>query len=566
MILSCGLCTASVLILLFSFLRGTSKKTASHDRLRHLVNATAEILFAADIENFEGFLQKALGNLAAGVGLDHINIWENKIRNGTSFYFLTAQWGSNPGPFSEKDGMLETARLDFFPKMEEELHKGNCVNSPFRCPAPEGGQSGTDHILSLLVIPVFYREEFWGFISLTDESGRHSFPRSEVTILKSAGFLLTTAIMQHELSLSCVRAKEDALSNSRAKSEFLANMSHEIRTPLNAIIGMTTIARSTCDAERRDYCLSNIEAASNHLLGIINNILDMSKIEASKFKLSEVHFNLETVLRNTVDMMIFRVEEKKQHLDMHIDEEAPRFLMGDDQKLAQVIANLLSNAVKFTPEGGSIRLDAGFVKEESGVCTLSFKVSDSGIGITEEQRKRLFRSFEQADNSTSRKFGGTGLGLSITRGIVEMMGGNITVDSEPGKGSCFTVTVMLKRNVRDTAPGKPVSSGQDNAPSPAEIADTVLPDHSILLVEDVEINREIVMVLLEETRLKIDCDGNGAEAVKKFSASPGKYSLVFMDIQMPDMDGYTAARKIREIEQARRDAAGTEHRAKDGTK
>ncbi|MDR1430444.1 MAG: response regulator [Spirochaetaceae bacterium] len=553
-ILAYGLCTAAALIVLFVLLVRASKEMAKRDRLRHLVNVMAEILFAADTENFEDFLYKALGTLAEGTGLDRISIWKNKVRNGSSCYSRTTQWGRDPGLFPEKDGILETAPLDFFPKMEEELHKGNCVNSPFRYSSPDTG--GTDGgVLSLLVIPVFYHEEFWGFISFANMKSTHKFPKSEVTILKSAGFLLVTAIMRHELSLSCHRAKEDALSNSRAKSEFLANMSHEIRTPLNAIIGMTAIAKTAGDAERMNYCLRKIEAASIHLLGIINNILDMSKIEANKFKLSDVRFNLETVLRNTVDMITFKVEEKKQRLDIYIDKAVPRFLIGDDQKLAQIITNLLSNAVKFTHEGGSINLDAGFVKEEGGVCTLRFTVKDSGIGITEDQRQRLFKSFEQADNSTSRKFGGTGLGLSITRGIVDVMGGSIAVDSEPGHGSCFTVTIMFKRDASGYVDNRITDHTGRNAektffPDGTGTVSGTLHGHCILLVEDVEINREIVLALLEGTRLEIDCAGNGVEAVKKFSAFPDKYSLIFMDIQMPEMDGYEAARKIRELEQS----------------
>ncbi|MDR3294850.1 MAG: PAS domain-containing protein, partial [Clostridiales Family XIII bacterium] len=242
-----------------------------------------------------------------------------------------------------------------------------------------------------------------------------------------------------------VRAREEAETASRAKSEFLANMSHEIRTPMNAVIGMTTIGKAASDLERKDYCFGKIQDASTHLLGVINDILDMSKIEANKFELSPVEFEFEKMLQRVVNVSNFRVDEKQQKFTVHIDRAIPRTLIGDDQRLAQVITNLLGNAVKFTPEQGSISLNTRFVKEENGICTLQIEVTDTGIGISEEQKLRLFRSFEQADGGTARKFGGTGLGLVISKRIVEMMGGDIWIESEPGKGSTFAFTVQAGR-------------------------------------------------------------------------------------------------------------------------
>ncbi|MDR3121772.1 MAG: hypothetical protein LBU58_10655, partial [Clostridiales bacterium] len=204
--------------------------------------------------------------------------------------------------------------------------------------------------------------------------------------------------------------RKKAEEASRAKSDFLSNMSHEMRTPMNAIIGMTAIGKAAKDTERKDYAFGKIEDASTHLLGVINDILDMSKIEANKFELSPTEFNFEKMLRKMVNVINFRVEEKKQNLMAHLDEKIPHTLVADEQRLAQVIANLLSNAVKFTPEGGSIRIGTQFLGERDGMCELKIEVADTGIGISEDQRARLFHSFEQAESNTSRKFGGTGLG------------------------------------------------------------------------------------------------------------------------------------------------------------
>ena len=470
------------------------------------------------------------------------------------------------------------------------------------------------------------------------------------------------------------RKQAVAEAASLAKSAFLANMSHEIRTPMNAIIGMTTIGMSATDAVRKDYSFSKIEDASKHLLGVITDVLDMSKIEAGKLELSPGEFSFESMLRRVAGVINFRVDERMQVFDVHIDSDIPKNLIGDDQRLSQVITNLLNNAVKFTPEHGAISLETRLAGEENGVCTIEFRVTDTGIGISTEQQSRLFRSFQQAESSTTRKFGGTGLGLAISKSIVEMMGGRIWIESELGKGAMFAFTVKLARGnenkqglldpgitlenvsilVVDDDPdvlifireymrelglacdvaesgeaalkrvekhgqyniyfidwklpgidgvelakalrteepshGKAVvimisaadlnaieadagKAGVDRFISkplfPSDLVDiinsclgtnTIQPEEScdeyagifagrhILLVEDVEINREIVMALLEQTSLEIDCAVNGLEAVRMFGEAPGIYDMIFMDLQMPEMDGYEATRAIRALD------------------
>ncbi len=341
------------------------------------------------------------------------------------------------------------------------------------------------------------------------------------------------------------RSREEALAASTAKSAFLSNMSHEIRTPMNAIIGMTSIGKRETDLERTDYAREKIENASTHLLGIINDILDMSKIETGKMELSDIVFDFPQMLERVSSVIAIKIQEKRQLLSIYVDPAIPNTVFGDDQRLAQVITNILSNATKFTPEGGLIEFNARLLQLRGDRCIIEMHVKDSGIGMSPQEQSKLFNIFQQAEAGTSRKYGGSGLGLAISKRILELMGGEIWVESEKGKGSCFFFTVSLGIPGQDA--GNRAFYSVDEPYWEAE----QLPDFSgktILLADDVDINLEIVVTLLEPTGITVDTASNGREAVDMFAAQPERYDLILMDVQMPEVDGLQATEMIRALE------------------
>jgi len=652
-------------------MRAEATDIEQRDRLFIAVNNAVTYLLQAEVDEFENALWRSMGVLADAVNTDRVRLWRNYRKDGKLYCTQLYEWSEGAEPSQGSKITIEVPYKENLPGWEEKLTRNECINNIVReMSEPEQERFVPQGILSLLIVPVFLHNDFWGFVGFNDCHRERLFTANEESILRSASLLITNALLRNEMTQELTAAVDKAFAANQAKSQFLSSMSHEIRTPLNAIVGMTMIGKSASSIEKKDYAFEKIESASTHLLGVINDVLDMSKIEANKLELSIVEFDFEMMIKKVVNVITFRVNEKGLIFRLKLDPNIPQKLIGDDQRLAQVITNLLSNAVKFTPESGSVSLLVMSMGEENNSCKIHVEVKDSGIGISPEQQKKLFNSFQQAENNTTRKYGGTGLGLAISKRIVELMNGEVWIESELGAGATFAFNVSLERapekenlpvnfkrtetirmlvvdDDRDTLEffdvlaqrmnlvcdttadarealrmldrnpeydicfidlrmpvmdgitlshtittsrgKKPViiiisaydwnsieqdaktagvggflqkplfasdvvecinkyTSVQENAGSDAHGHEESFPGQCILLAEDVEINREIVMTLLEPTQLEIDCAVDGDEAVRLFNAAQEKYSMIFMDMQMPVMDGLEATRRIRAID------------------
>jgi len=371
-------------------------------------------------------------------------------------------------------------------------------------------------------------EEFWVLTTITPILGKGREIQKIIAIDSDI-----TARKKAEYAL--ILAKHRAEKLAKTKEEFLANMSHEIRTPMNAIIGMAELLRETELTPEQMKYLNSVRFASENLLAIISDVLDLSKLEAGEMVFEHISFDVKNLVENIAEMFRFRAEEKQLKFSCKIDEKVPEQLIGDPGKLNQVLLNLISNAFKFTHEG-EISLRISVQSEIDKLITVKFEVNDTGIGIAKENQQSIFESFRQADSETTRKYGGTGLGLTIVKRLTEGLGGTVELNSKEGKGTTFIVQIPFGKADNSALKGK-----HPKHEKPGALKD--LEGKKALLVEDNELNQIVAAEFLKRVGIQTLTAKNGREAIEM--AASGTYDFILMDIQMPEVDGYEAARQIR---------------------
>jgi len=503
------------------------------------------LLSAKENEKFERTLLFGMEHIGTSMDVDRVQVWENETRNGELYFVHKYQWLSEVGNQKVPVPLGLNFPYSTIPEWKELFLRGGYINAPLSALAPaEQGFLHFYEMKSIVIIPLFLHDTFWGFFSIDDCRNERTFSKDEIDILRSAGLMIANALLRQEMT-------QGILDANNAKSSFLAKMSHEMRTPLNAIIGLSELTLEAGELEgEANTNLEKVNNAGRTLLSTVNDILDISKIEAGKLELVPVEYDLPSLLNDTVTQSILHMGEKPVQFLLNVDETLPAQLYGDELRIKQICNNLLSNALKYT-RNGSVALSVS-CEGEGETVWLTINVSDTGIGISPENIGSLFDEYAQMDVKANRKIMGTGLGLPIVKKMVEILGGSISVASEYGKGSTFTVRLPQKQTTDKTI-GLELANNLKNfkysdqkRKQGSKLTRISLPHARVLVVDDVATNLDVAKGLMKPYKMEIDCVSSGQEAIDAIRNESIRYNAVFMDHMMPDMSGIEATRIIRE--------------------
>jgi signal transduction histidine kinase/DNA-binding response OmpR family regulator len=513
-------------------LKKSEEKLQSLNELHSLINQFSSLLMQASVNELHQAIDTTLQGLGEYAQVDRVYIFEHdSIQDEVNNTFEWCAAGINP----EIDS-LQGIPFDAVPRWKEKFNANEHVYIPLVSEIADEYHIEKDilepqGIISLLALPIYYGERFIGFIGFDSVRNKREWSADHIALLRLAGEIIAGSIYREQFEKDIIEARKIAEDANKAKSEFLANMSHEIRTPMNAILGFSEIMLNTTNDDKNKKYLNTILSSGRTLLSLINDILDLSKIEAGQMEIVEEPTRIHVVFNEIIQIFQARAAEKNLSLEMDIDPNFPEIVTLDDVRLRQILFNLVGNAIKFTQKG-SVTVAAKSKPSEidSRLVDIEIKVNDTGIGIDPAYHDMIFKSFYMIESDNTRKYGGTGLGLSITQKLVQIMGGTIRLESNPGQGSDF---IICLKSVE-------ISSHEPIKKSVFDWhADQVVFEKAtILIVDDVDFNRELVKSFLSEFNLTIVEAINGKAGIEM--AKTHQPDLVLMDLRMPVMNGYEA--------------------------